>query len=186
MTRTTNRLFLLCVFLLFATQLLWAQGTDLGVIRGTVTDTNRAIVAGATVEVIDVGTNLARKLSTDADGAYEASAMKSGAYRVRVNAPGFATTEVFDIVLRSGGAVRADATLKPKGTTETVMVKSEAALIQTELPTISATLDNQTLTSLPRDSRDIFSFLLRRVVRRPGPEAEKHLLLRGLRASHVQ
>lgn len=160
MVRTTNRFIFLSAFLLATTQFLWAQGTDLGAIRGTVTDSNGAVVPGASVEVTDVATNLARKLTTDTEGNYEAPALRSGNYKVTVNAEGFTTAEITGIVLRPGGIARADAVMRVKGTIETVLVKFEAPLIQTELPTISATLDNQTLTSLPRDSRDILSFLL--------------------------
>ncbi|MBI1791361.1 MAG: carboxypeptidase regulatory-like domain-containing protein, partial [Acidobacteria bacterium] len=147
------------VFSLIGAVVLLAQGTDLGTIRGTVTDPTGAVVPNAAVEVVDVATSLSRKLTTDSAGNYEASGLRSGAYKVTVNAAGFSTAEIVNIALQPGGVARADAGLKPKGTTEVVVVTSEAPLVQTESPTVSATLNNQALLALPRDNRDIYSFL---------------------------
>ena len=154
---TSCVLLLACLF--FAAAPLFSQGTDLGTIRGTVTDASGAVVPNAAVEVVDTATNLIRKLATNAEGNYEAPNLRSGTYKVSVTMAGFNTAEILDVVLRAGGAVWADAVLQPKGTTETVVITAEAPLITTESPTVSATLDNQILLELPRDSRDIYSFL---------------------------
>ena len=55
--------------------------------------------------------------------------------------------------------VRADAKLKPAGASQSVVINAEAPLIETESPTIGSTLDNREINELPRDSRDIYSFL---------------------------
>ena len=71
-----------------------SQGTDLGTIRGTVTDPNGAAVVNATVRVTDVATNTSRDLTTNGEGNYEAANLKSGTYVVTVNQQGFNTTEI--------------------------------------------------------------------------------------------
>src|SRR5204863_5763594 len=43
--------------------------------------------------------------------------------------------------------------------TQTILITAEAPLIETASPTIGSTLDNREITELPRDSRDIYSFL---------------------------
>ncbi len=144
---------------LFGAALLLAQGTDLGTVRGTVTDRTGAVTPNAAVEVLDVATGLVRKVTTDAAGNYEASGLRSGTYKVTVSLPGFATAEVQNIVLRPGQTVRADATLEVKAAAESVIVTSEAPLVAGESTTVSGAIDNQTLLELPRDSRDIYSFL---------------------------
>lgn len=155
-----------CVAVLFvAASLLilpcsgFAQGTDLGTIRGTVTDAGGAVIPKAKVEVVDLDTNLERQLTTDGQGDYEAAGLRYGNYKVRVSFAGFNTVEVTGIVLRSSEVVRADARLTPAGTSTSLVVVAEAPQISTESPVISATLDNRALVELPRDNRDIYSFL---------------------------
>lgn len=135
----------------------YSQGTDLGTIRGTITDPNRAAIVGATVRVTDVATNTARDLTTNDEGNYEATNVKPGTYVVTVNQQGFTTTEVRDVVVRGGGITRADAELKI-GVQATVDITS-APVIETEAATISTTLDSRQILEVPRDSRDIYQYL---------------------------
>jgi hypothetical protein len=136
----------------------YSQGTNLGTIRGTVTDQKGASVAGASVKVSDLATDISRDLTTNSEGDYEAAGLKSGNYRVTVTAPGFSTTSL-NAALTGSDVVRADARLEVGDANATVSVTAEAGLIQTETPTISGTINNHQLIELPRDSRDIYSFL---------------------------
>lgn len=138
---------------------LQAQGTDLGTIRGTVTDPTGAVVPNATVIITDVNTNSTLTVTTDGQGDYQAPGLRYGNYKVTVSLAGFNTVEVTGVVLRAGQEVRADAGLTPAGTQQSVVITAEAPIIQTESPVISGTLDNKALIELPRDSRDIYSFL---------------------------
>ena len=135
------------------------QGTDLGTIRGTVTDISGAVVPKADIQITDLATNSVRKLSTNTEGNYEAAGLRYGDYKVSVAAAGFSGVEITGISLRAGDIVRADARLKPATASTTVMITAEAPQIETESPTIGSTLDNLEITELPRDSRDIYSFL---------------------------
>ncbi len=137
---------------------VFAQGTNLGAIRGTVTDSNGAVVAGAKVQAVDLETNLARGVTTNSEGNYEVTGLKYGAYKVTVTAQGFKTASVNQVSLRSGDTVRADVELQAGGTTETVEVVANTP-INLETPTVSGQLTSREITELPRDSRDIYSFL---------------------------
>src|SRR5690349_4261195 len=151
-----NILLVICCLLAGVSTAL-SQGTDLGTIRGTVTDQNGAAVVGATVHVTDVATGTARDLTTNDEGNYEASNVKTGTYIVTVSQQGFNKTEIRDVVVRSGGITRADAELKI-GLEATVDVTS-APVIETETSTISTTLDSRHIIEVPRDSRDIYQYL---------------------------
>ena len=153
-----NILRALAVFCL-SLAVLMAQGTDLGTIRGSVTDASGAVVPGATVTLTDLGTNTARSLATDTEGSFEAAALRSGQYKLSVSAPGFSTLEITGIDLQPGQTTRADARLQVQRSNEAVTIQEQAPLLQTESPVISGTIDNRTLVELPRDSRDIYSFL---------------------------
>jgi hypothetical protein len=135
------------------------QGTDLGTIRGTVTDSSGALVAKATVTVLDLATNTPRTTTTNSNGEYQMFGLRSGTYKVSVTAPGMSTADITGVVLNGSDVVSANAVLKVAGGTTEVVVTAEAPIIDTEDQTISSTLSNQAIIDLPRDSRDVYQFL---------------------------
>ncbi len=135
------------------------QGSDLGTIRGAVTDNSGARIPRVTVTITDTGTKAQRELITNDLGEYEAAGQKSGSYTVTFTAQGFNTLQVGPVALRPSEITRIDGRLEVGQTNETVTVVAEPPMIQTDNPTVSGTLTNDEVTSLPRDSRDYFSFL---------------------------
>jgi len=144
--------FLCCAISVFA------QGTNLGTIRGTVTDPNGAIIPNAAVQITDQSTGISRDLTTNSEGNYEAAALKPGTYKVTVTAGGFKSS-VVDAVISGSDVVRADVRTEIGTTSETVSVISEAGLIENEQGVISSTLNNRQILEIPRDSREILEFL---------------------------
>src|SRR5215471_14672865 len=135
----------LSLWLLCGAGLALAQGTNLGTIRGNVTDPNGAAVANARLHVTDLETNLSRDFTTDKEGNYEAVGLKSGNYRVSVTATGFKTS-VADVALRGGDIARADIKITIGAASETVTITgAEGQLIERETPTISSALNNRQL-----------------------------------------
>jgi hypothetical protein len=63
--------FALLALCLGCAQLLFAQGTDLGTIRGLVTDSSGAVIPNAKVTSLDLGTNTTRETATNARGEYQ-------------------------------------------------------------------------------------------------------------------
>src|SRR5919205_1978696 len=145
-----------CVLSGFSTA--FSQGTNLGTIRGTVTDANGAVVADAPVKIVDLTTGISRDLTTNGEGNYEAAGLKPGDYSVTISAANFKTV-VLRAVLNGSEAVRADARLEIGSQVETVNVTTEAGIIQKETPTISGTINAQQFQQVPRDSRDVLEFL---------------------------
>ena len=137
----------------------YAQGSNLGTIRGTVTDSNGAVLPNAAVQVTDQATGLSRSLTTNGEGDYEAVALKPGTYKVSVSATGFKTSSI-DAVVSGSDTVRADLKMEVGAQTENVIVVGgEAGVIEKDQPVISSTLDNRQLNEVPRDSREILEFL---------------------------
>src|SRR5271157_2932245 len=152
-------LLLVALVFLFAPSNVRAQGTDLGTIRGTVTDASGGVVANAKVVITDLKTKTARSTTTNTDGAYSAFGLNSGAYTVTISASGFETAKITGITVTGGATVGADAVLRVSSKTETLEVIAQVGEIHTEDQTISQTLSNQSVIDLPRDSRDVYSFL---------------------------
>jgi hypothetical protein len=135
------------------------QGTDLGTVRGTVTDTSGAIVPAASVTVTDVLTGRDRVTQTNGDGYYEMFGLNPGTYKVTVTATGMSKTEITNVLIKGSDTVSANAVLKISSAQESIVVNVESAAIDTEDQTISQTLDNNAVIDLPRDSRNVYSFL---------------------------
>ena len=156
MTRSASTILLLFAF---CTALLFGQGTDLGTIRGTVTDSSGAAVPNASVTIIDLATNARTAAKTNGEGEFESGSLRYGDYKVSVTATGFNTVEISGVIVRTGQTARVDAHLEVAAAATSVVVQAEAPLTQTDSPAISGTLNNQQVTELPRDSRDYLSFL---------------------------
>jgi hypothetical protein len=155
-----NRLATFFVTVLVTTAPAFAQ-SFLGTIRGTVVDPQGQLVSGATVLIIDEGTGTSRTLDTDAEGRYEATNLRPGSYRVEVVTPNFKKFERTGVLVRAAGTALVDVTLELGNVTETVTVAADAINnITLESQAIARGFDAQQLRDLPRNSRDIQSFLL--------------------------
>ena len=144
---------------LFGTPFLFGQGTDLGTISGLVTETTGAVVPNAKVVILDLSINTSQETKTNGQGEYRVFGVKPGAYKVSVSAAGMGTTEVTGVRVNGSDVVSANAVLKVASASEVVSVTSEAPLINTENQTISDTINSRAVIDLPRDSRNVYSFL---------------------------
>ena len=152
-------LFFSLLPLLGTTQLSFAQGTDLGTIVGVVTDTTGAVVPNAKVVVLDLDTNTPHETKTNAQGEYNVFALNSGAYQVVISAPGMTTAKITRVRVNGSDTVSANAVLKVSAASESVEVTAEAPLVDADDQTISDTITSRAVIELPRDSRDVYSFL---------------------------
>ena len=120
----------------------YSQGTNLGTIRGSVTDPNGAVIPSAAVKITDQATGLSRDLTTDSQGNYEAGALKPGNYKVNVTAPGFKTT-IVDVVVSVSDIVVTNIKTEIGAPSESVNITAEGELIQSDQPVISTTINNR-------------------------------------------
>jgi Carboxypeptidase regulatory-like domain len=155
-----RRVALALVLAAAATGPVLAQST-LGTLRGTVVDPQGAAVAGASVLITDEATGIPRTVDTDSNGRYEASNLRPGTYRVEVVTTNFKKASKEGVVLRTGGTALVDMRLELGNVSETITVSADVENnITLESQAIARGLDEQQLRDLPRDSRDVQSFLL--------------------------
>src|SRR5258708_803574 len=131
---------------------LFAQG-NFGRIMGTVTDQTGAVLSGATVTVVDTERGVARTLSTDAAGEYNAPTLIPGNYTVRVDAAGFKRLDRQNIVLQVGQEVRVDLTPQPGDQTQTVTVNEAIPLVDAASATLGGTLNNAEINDMALNGR---------------------------------
>ncbi len=93
-----------------------------GAITGTVTDPNGAVVAGATVTARNKRTSMEFSATSDENGVYLIRNVPAGTYEVRFQSPGFQTTVISEVPVRSSNITRVDASLGLAAATATVNV----------------------------------------------------------------
>ena len=157
--RSLSRFVLFVLMAWGSVHFLFAQGTDLGTIRGTVKDPSGAVIANAQVTITDLDTNIARHTNANGAGDFEVFGLKSGSYKISVTATGMNTEELNNVEVNGSKTVGVNITLHVSAVSEKMEVSAESLTIDTENPTISDTVGHQEVIDLPRDSRDIYSFL---------------------------
>ena len=99
-----------------------AQSTSQGAIGGTVFDSTGAVVGGAAVVTLNVGTNAQATAKTDASGNYSVRLVEPGTYTVTVSAPGFEGFRADKVTVQVGQMTTVDAHLTVGSATQTVEV----------------------------------------------------------------
>lgn len=128
LVKTSFRVALLLVLL--APLVLKAQNPR-GALRGVVEDASGARVAGAKVDVKELGAVQARKAVTDKRGEFRLEDLPPGPYHVTVNAGGFGEAAA-DVQVVIGSVVEAIVRLKPATVRQTVSVEGRASSITTQ------------------------------------------------------
>ncbi len=120
-----------------------------GTLTGNVTDTTGAVAVGATVQALNVGTNVAKTATTDERGVYLFSDLQPGVYTVTIQVQGFVPLTRQDIRIEATAVRRLDAELRVSGGTETVEVSAAAPVLQTDRADIHVTLTARQVNDLP-------------------------------------
>ena len=98
-----------------------------GGLAGTVTDSTKAAVPGATVTATNRATGALRVVVSSGDGTYRLPDLEPGRYSVTIELDTFQKVVVDDVIVLLGRTVGVDAELKPGVLTETVNVTADAA-----------------------------------------------------------
>jgi hypothetical protein len=116
---------------------------------GTVTDASGAIVPTAAVTVTEVNTGVTRNSSTTAAGTYSIPYLSPGKYKIEITATGFKKFLRENVDVTVASAIRVDAVLQVGSLAETMEVKAESPLLQTDRAEIAETFDTQVVRELP-------------------------------------
>ncbi len=126
----------------------FAQNSNSGDIRGTVTDSSGAVVPGASVTVTNNDTGVINKYVTNGRGLYDTNSIITGNYTLEFTKQGFETFKRGPVPLQIG-VFTVDAVLTVGSATEVVEVNSDVALLKTEDAQVSTTLQEEQLDNLP-------------------------------------
>ena len=122
-------------------------------ITGTVTDRSGASVAGATVTVRNLETNLWRRTLTDIAGRYNVESLPVGQYEVRADLPSFKSELRTGITLVVGQQAVVDLTLQLGEVKELVTVQGDTSVVNTTTNQTSGLVGEKQVKDLPLNGR---------------------------------
>jgi outer membrane receptor protein involved in Fe transport len=158
MKRISRSVLLVFLFLTVFSMLSYAQG--FGKLVGTVTDPSGAAVPSAQVKVVEVGTGLSRTIPSDAEGYYVISSLRPAHYNISIEARGFRTFDVKDVVLQADQTLTVNAKLDIGAANEVVEVSGQQLQVDTATSTLRQVIEQQRLTELPLNGRNAATLTL--------------------------
>src|SRR6266700_6505818 len=142
--------------IIFSAPLCFAQFTSN--VQGVVQDPSGAVVAKATVTLVKAGTQATHTATTDASGDFRFISLAPGAYKLAVEASGYAKSET-DITLLTEQNLNVPITLKVGAITEAVTVTSQSPVVDTADSRNQLTLENQAVAQLPVVGRNLVTLV---------------------------
>ena len=113
----------------------------LSTIRGTATDPSGAVVSTAVIALTNVETNAKREVKTSDSGDYEIPDLQRGTYRLSAMNPGFKTFVADNIILLGNQIRRIDVVFELGAVGTEVMVRANAAVIQSDTAKIQSDIE---------------------------------------------
>jgi carboxypeptidase family protein len=152
--------FLVAVFSLIILVNASAFGQGNAALTGTVTDPTGATVAGASVTATNIGTNVADTTQASGGGVYRFPTLPVGIYSIGVQATGFKSAKVENVVLTVGQTVTQDVRLEIGAPTESVtIVAGGEQLTQPTESSVSTLLNKTVWQNYPLENRDTNEFM---------------------------
>ena len=160
-----------------------AQVGNSGIVEGTVKDSSGAVVANATVEIVNVVSGYTRTAVTDGSGAYQFTNVPFNPYHMTVTASGFAAF-ARDVEIRSAVPLQVGVTLKVGTAVTSVTVESNGGDLVENDPTFHTDVDRNLFQNVPLESASSsVSSLV--TLTTPGVAADSNGLFHGL-GDHAQ
>jgi Carboxypeptidase regulatory-like domain len=136
-----------------------AQEAGTGNIQGTITDPTGSVVPNAALTLTEASTLVQHTTQSDSSGLYAFSNMVVGTYSLSVTAPGFERYIRTGNVLEVGSSIAINVTMTVGTVNEKVEVKTDTMALQTEDPSFKQTIDQNAITEMPLNGRQLTSLL---------------------------
>jgi hypothetical protein len=131
---------------------LRAQSTNAS-LSGRVTDPSKAVVAGAKVAAINVGTNVRYEGATNGSGEYYLTNLPPGDFRLEIEKTGFKKLIKPDVNLHVQDALAIDFEMTLGSASERITVEADAPLVNTESAAVSTVIDRTFVENIPLNGR---------------------------------
>src|ERR1700731_743808 len=124
-----------------------------GTISGTISDKSGAVVANATVSLLNLATGVTTAVTTNAQGLYSLPNLLPGNYQQTVSAAGFENAIRNGIVLTVGAQMVSNVEMKVGTINESVVVSDQPPDLQLESSSLSSSTNSQTIVEMPLNHR---------------------------------
>jgi Carboxypeptidase regulatory-like domain/TonB-dependent Receptor Plug Domain len=137
------------------------QAQAAGSIEGTVVDASGAVIAGATVQVIDqTKGSVVRETTSNADGIFRALSLSPGTYSVKISVTNMRELLRTGIVLDANQVLSlGQVTLSVGSSLEMVTVTAQQPLVELGTSDHSAVIDSREITEQSLNGRDFQSLI---------------------------
>ena len=160
MHRARARLALIVIATLFSAATGFAQSqATTGVIEGTVSDETGGRLPGASVTLVNQGTNFTREVTTDAEGRFRGLLLPLGDYVVTVSLSGFGRYVQDGVQLGVGQTLNLPVTLRVSSVSQEVRVTGAAPVVETTRSEARTQIDSAAISNLPNNGRNFLSFM---------------------------
>src|ERR1700681_3255261 len=136
-----------------------AQAQYRASLRGTVTDTQGAVVPGATVTLTNTDTNQSMVSTSDGNGIYNFNALQAANYRLTAEHDGFSKKVLEHVQIIPEQLNALDLQLDLGQVSQTVTVTDTTQTLDTETATVSGTVTSNEIEHMPSFGRDVFQLI---------------------------
>jgi hypothetical protein len=134
---------------------LAAQNSSLS---GVVSDSNGAVVPGASLKIQNEDTTAARAVVSNDRGEYQVVQVPPGKYQITVEKPGF-RIETSEVVLQTNTPATLNIALQVGAVSQTVNVNAEASVVNTENASVGNPFTETQIKEIPLQTRNIVALL---------------------------
>ena len=127
-------------------------------IQGVIQDPSGAGVARAQIILVNTGTGVQQTATSDPSGNYRFVSLAPGNYKISVEASGFSKSEA-DVALLTEQNLSLPITLKVGSASESIVVSTEAPIVDTADSRNELTLDNKGVAELPIVGRNLVTLV---------------------------
>lgn len=149
----TLRLQIVVLFALIA--VVASAQVPTATVTGRVTDPASLVVAGATVSLRSLDSQLARSTNTDRDGSFRLAGVPAGAYRLQVDHPSFRRYEVERLELQVLQRLDLPIQLRLGNRSETIQVSGIAAAVEAAAGPAGFNISQEQIMLLPLAQRNM-------------------------------
>ena len=132
-----------------------------GSVSGTVSDPTGAVIAGAHVTLDSTASKSEYTSVTDGEGMYSFPALPVGHYDVTIEASGFKTEKIADLIVDTGAALNVNTALALGQHSETVNVEVSGSLVEVDTAAshLGELVTGSQMTALPLNGRSFTDLL---------------------------
>ena len=118
-------------------------------VHGKIADQSGAVVAEATVTLLQTSTGVSRAVDADAEGEFTFTFVTVGSYRLTVKSRGFREQALSNVVLQAGQSLNLPITLSLQNVQSEVTVSAESEALDTTDSSQNTTIGETQLNAMP-------------------------------------